>query len=112
MKHRSTSPNVTKNLEMSGFHLIIYGRFCVITEVPTTGASFTMFAVMNQNGNGVCAASLDLGINTGINKIQISRGVIRVDGVVQDPNVPFSEGPTLHKVVRYTVEAGRFVKVR
>jgi hypothetical protein len=26
------SPNLRKSLSMAAFHLIIYGRFCVITE--------------------------------------------------------------------------------
>jgi hypothetical protein len=32
MKHRSTSPNVTKNLPMAGFELTLYGRFWVTPE--------------------------------------------------------------------------------
>jgi hypothetical protein len=37
MKHRGSSPNVTKNLPMAGFNPIIYGRFWVITEDMATG---------------------------------------------------------------------------
>jgi len=38
MKHRSPSPNVTKNLPMAGFNPIIYGRFWAITEVEKAWA--------------------------------------------------------------------------